>query len=409
MNAKIVEELFSSKSLLMTPELKKVILEKKAELSLPFFLEEGLLDIPNNASFEHGGSIRNKQNKYKIKYTDVHVSRKIIQGYNLRKGDGLVCIARYKDRYNTASIAKSIIGLNGLPYRDGLERPNFDEFLAIYPEERYNLDYLKDDYAMRIINMFVPIGKGQRGLIVAQPKTGKTTLLRQLCRAIKHNHPKTEVVILLIDERPEEVTEMYITTEGMPMILSSTFDEEPGNHIHLAELGFEVCKRMVEQGKDVVVLIDSITRLARAYNICTFSRGRTLTGGVDSEALKIPRRLFSSARNIEGGGSLTIIATALINTGSRMDDVIFEEFKGTGNMEIVLDRYLADRQLFPAIDILKSGTRKDELFVPVSERNRVTIIRQLIRSMSNYESMIFLLERLAKTPNNHYFLESMNQ
>ena len=407
MSIVINEELFKVKSLLVTPELKKIIEEKKTEISPPLFLVEGLLDIPSPSLLEQGGFIRSRSNQYKVKRSDVRISRKIIQEYNLRKGDEVVCIARRKDRMSRT--VNKVIGLNGFIYKEIPNRPNFDEFTAVYPKERYNLDYIRTDYSMRIINMFAPIGKGQRGLIVAQPKTGKTTLLRHLSKAIKHNHPETEVIILLIDERPEEVSEIQITSEGQAMILSSTFDENPKNHIHLAELGFELSKRMVESGKDVVILLDSITRLARSYNICTHSRGRTLTGGVDSEALKIPRRLFSLARNLKDGGSLTVIATALVNTGSRMDDVIFEEFKGTGNMEIVLDRDLADRRLFPAIDILRSGTRQDNLFVPDFEVERVTLIRQLIRHMNNYDAIMFLLERIKMSPNNRRFLEMMNQ
>ena len=258
------------------------------------------------------------------------------------------------------------------------------------------------------MTFFAPLGKGQRGLIVAQPKTGKTTILRQIANAVSMNNPDTKIIILLIDERPEEVTEMERTVVNAEVV-ASTFDQKPENHKGLAEIVFEKAKRLVESGHDVLLLLDSITRLARAYNITASNNGRTMTGGIDSEALKIPRQLFSSARNIENGGSLSIIATALVDTGSRMDDVIFEEFKGTGNMEVVLDRRVAERRIFPAIDVYKSGTRKEELFVVEEEREKVVLLRRYLTSMSPNEAIEFVLDKMKGTRNNREFLISMNQ
>jgi transcription termination factor Rho len=258
------------------------------------------------------------------------------------------------------------------------------------------------------MDMFTPIGKGQRGLIVAQPKTGKTTILRNVANAVNKNHPDTKIIILLVDERPEEVTEMERTVKEAEVV-ASTFDEKPENHVGLSEIVFEKAKRLVESGHDVLLLMDSITRLARAYNVAQGSSGRTMTGGVDSEALKAPRQLFSSARNIEGGGSLTIIATALVETGSRMDDVIFEEFKGTGNMELVLDRRLAERRIFPAIDVFKSGTRREELIVAEEEHEKVVLLRRYLNNYNAFEAMEFLLDKMKGTKSNEEFLISMNK
>jgi transcription termination factor Rho len=273
---------------------------------------------------------------------------------------------------------------------------------------RYKLENSFAEYTTRLIDMFAPIGKGQRGLIVAQPKTGKTTILRNIANAVNNNHPETKIIILLVDERPEEVTEMQRTVKNAEVV-ASTFDEKPENHIGLSEIVFEKAKRLVESGQDVLLLIDSITRLARAYNVAGSNSGRTMSGGVDSEALKAPRQLFSSARNIENGGSLTIIATALVDTGSRMDDVIFEEFKGTGNMELVLDRRLAERRIFPAIDVFKSGTRREELIVSDEEREKVVLLRRYLNNHNAFEAMEFLLDKMKGTKNNMEFLISMNK
>ena len=285
---------------------------------------------------------------------------------------------------------------------------DFEDLLPIYPEMRYKLENSFAEYTTRLIDMFAPIGKGQRGLIVAQPKTGKTTIIRNIANAVNNNHPDTKIIILLVDERPEEVTEMQRTVKNAEVV-ASTFDEKPENHIGLSEIVFEKAKRLVESGQDVLLLMDSITRLARAYNVAGSNSGRTMSGGVDSEALKAPRQLFSSARNIENGGSLTIIATALVDTGSRMDDVIFEEFKGTGNMELVLDRRLAERRIFPAIDVFKSGTRREELIVSDEEREKVVLLRRYLNNHNAFEAMEFLLDKMKGTKNNMEFLISMNK
>ena len=280
--------------------------------------------------------------------------------------------------------------------------------MPIYPEDRFKLEHKPTEYTTRALDLFAPMGKGQRGLIVAQPKTGKTTILRNIANAVNENNPETKIIILLIDERPEEVTEMERNVENAEVV-ASTFDEKPENHIGLSEIVFEKSKRLVESGHDVLVLLDSITRLARAYNICQPSSGRTMSGGIDSEALKAPRQLFSSARNIENGGSLSILATALVQTGSRMDDLIFEEFKGTGNMEIVLDRNLSERRIYPAMDIFKSGTRREELIVPESEHEKVVLLRRYLNRMNSFEAMEFVLDKMKGTEDNEEFLLSMNK
>src|SRR5699024_4678893 len=299
-------------------------------------------------------------------------------------------------------------GVNGKIPHDMDNRQDFEDMLPVYPDSRFKLEHKPNEYTTRTIDLFAPMGKGQRGLIVAQPKTGKTTILRNIANAVNENNPETKVIILLIDERPEEVTEMERNVENAEVI-ASTFDERPENHVGLSEIVFEKSKRLVESGHDVLLLMDSITRLARAYNITAPSSGRTMSGGVDSEALKAPRQLFSSARNLEDGGSLTILATALVQTGSRMDDLIFEEFKGTGNMEIVLDRNIADRRIFPAIDIFKSGTRREELIVPEEEHEKVVLLRRYLNRMNPFEAMEFLLDKMKGTKDNEEFLISMNE
>lgn len=282
----------------------------------------------------------------------------------------------------------------------------FDNLTPLYPQERLKLETSKDNYSGRVMDMLTPIGKGQRGLIVAPPRTGKTMMLQSIANSITTNHPEVNLIVLLIDERPEEVTDMQRSVRGE--VISSTFDEPAARHVQVAEMVIEKAKRLVEHKRDVVILLDSITRLARAYNTVVPPSGKVLSGGVDSNALQRPKRFFGAARNIEEGGSLTIIATALVDTGSRMDDVIFEEFKGTGNMEIHLDRKLVDKRVFPAIDINKSGTRKDELLLPKEELNRVWILRKVLSPLSPTESVELLLDRLSKAKSNADFLSSMN-
>jgi transcription termination factor Rho len=276
----------------------------------------------------------------------------------------------------------------------------------LFPEERLNLTTRSDNYSTRILDLFAPIGKGQRGMIVAQPKTGKTVLLQQIANAISENHPEVHLMILLIDERPEEVTDMARSVKAE--VISSTFDEQADRHVKVASIVLEKAKRMVECGHDVVILLDSITRLARAYNTVVPSSGKILSGGVDANALHKPKRFFGAARNVENGGSLTIIATALVETGSKMDEVIFEEFKGTGNMELALDRKLSNRRIYPAIDVPGSGTRREDLLMDKEEMQRIWILRKLMSDMNSQEAMEFLLQRMRGTRDNAEFLISMN-
>lgn len=339
---------------------------------------------------------------------DIYVSQTQIKRFNLRQGDTVVGIIRPPKVGERYFALLRVEGINGRLPEEMQQRPDFEDLLPVYPDERYDLEHFPSEYGSRVVNLFAPIGKGTRGLIVAQPKTGKTTMLRTIANAVATNHPEAKILILLVDERPEEVTEMQRTVHGAE-VMASTFDQRPESHKNLAEVVFDKAKRLVEAGHDVLLLLDSITRLARAYNIVGGNSGRTMSGGVDSEALKIPRQLFSSARNIEGGGSLTIVATALVETGSRMDDVIFEEFKGTGNMEIVLDRRIANMRVFPAIDVFKSGTRKEELIVPATEREKVVLLRRYLTAMSPQEAMEFVLDKMKGTRSNMEFLVSMNQ
>jgi transcription termination factor Rho len=283
----------------------------------------------------------------------------------------------------------------------------FDNFTPLYPEEKFNLEVDKKDMSTRIMDLISPIGKGQRGLIVAQPKTGKTILLQKIANAIRTNHPNTKLLILLIDERPEEVTDMKRSVDAE--VVSSTFDEPPGRHVSVADMVIQKARRLVEFGNDVVILLDSLTRLGRAHNAVIPHSGKILSGGVDANALRKPKQFFGAARNTEESGSLTIIATALIDTGSRMDDVIFEEFKGTGNMELVLDRRLSDRRIFPSFDLVRSGTRKEELLLDKKTLARMYILRKLLNEMNTIESMEFLQERMKRTKTNEEFLDTMSQ
>ena len=370
----------------------------------PYLVNEGTLEIlPDGYGF-----LRSVNYSYKASPDDIYVSPSQIKRFRLRQGDCVIGIIRPPKVGERYFALLRVEGVNGRIPTDMDNRGIFDDMLPIHPDNRYKLEYSASEYTTRFIDMFAPVGKGQRQLIVAQPKTGKTTILRNIANAVSKNHPEAKILIVLVDERPEEVTEMERTVEGAEVV-ASTFDEKPENHIGLAEIVFEKAKRLVESGHDVLILLDSITRLARAYNVCAGNKGRTMTGGVDSEALKIPRQQFSSARNIEGGGSLTIIATALVDTGSRMDDVIFEEFKGTGNSEIVLDRRISDRRIFPAIDVFRSGTRREELLVSDAEREKVVLLRRYMTNMNSFDAAEFLLEKIKGTRNNEEFLVSMNK
>ena len=369
-----------------------------------FLLNEGTLEIlPDGYGF-----LRSVNYNYKASPDDIYVSPSQIKRFRLKQGDCVIGIIRPPKVGERYFALLRVEGVNGKIPRDMDNREDFEDLLPIYPEMRFKLENNFTEYSTRVMDLFTPIGKGQRGLIVAQPKTGKTTILRNIANAVSLNHPETKIIILLIDERPEEVTEMERSVRSAEVV-ASTFDEKPENHIGLSEIVFEKAKRLVESGHDVLLLMDSITRLARSYNVAGGSSGRTMTGGVDSEALKAPRQLFSSARNIENGGSLSIIATALVETGSRMDDVIFEEFKGTGNMELVLDRRLAERRIFPAIDVFKSGTRREELIVSEEEREKVVLLRRYLNKHNAFEAMEFLLDKMKGTKSNKEFLLAMNK
>lgn len=390
------------------PESNASTLEEHIKIINPklggYILNEGTLEIlPDGYGF-----LRSVNYNYKASPDDIYVSPSQIKRFRLKQGDCVVGIIRPPKVGERYFALLRVDGVNGQIPKNMDNRNEFDELLPIYPDVRYKLENKPNQLTTRVMDLFAPIGKGQRGMIVAQPKTGKTTIIRDVANAIAENNPETKTMILLIDERPEEVTEMERTVDNAE-VLASTFDERPENHIGLSEIVFEKAKRLIESGHDVMILMDSITRLARAYNICASNTGRTMSGGVDSEALKVPRQLFSSARNIENGGSLTILATALVQTGSRMDDVIFEEFKGTGNMELVLDRNIADRRIFPSIDIFKSGTRREELLVPDEEREKVVLLRRYLNSMNAFEAMEFLINKMKGTRDNERFLISMNQ
>ncbi len=338
---------------------------------------------------------------------DIYVSPSQIRRFNLRTGDtvsGQIRSPKETERYFALLKVRAVNHENPEIARDKIL---FDNLTPLFPDERFTLEREHDNYAMRIMDMMTPIGKGQRGLIVAPPRTGKTVLLKNIANSLTANHPEITLIVLLIDERPEEVTDMQRSVNGE--VISSTFDEPAQRHVQVAEMVVEKAKRLVEHKHDVVILLDSITRLARAYNIIVPSSGKVLSGGVDSNALHKPKRFFGAARNIEEGGSLTIISTALIETGSRMDDVIFEEFKGTGNMEIHLDRRLADKRTFPAFDIARSGTRREDLLMSKRDLQLVWILRKFLQPMGVVESMEFLMEKMEGTKNNAEFLDSMNR
>lgn len=338
---------------------------------------------------------------------DIYVSPSQIRRLSLRTGDtieGLVRAPKEGERYFALLKVESV---NFDPPEAAKTKTLFANLTPLHPEEKLNLEWQPDNYSMRLIDMMAPIGKGQRGLIVAPPRTGKTVLMQKIANSIVKNHPDVYLIVLLIDERPEEVTEMSRSVVAAEVV-SSTFDEPPQRHIQVAEMVLEKAIRLVEHKKDVVILLDSITRLARAYNTVTPSSGKILSGGVEANALQKPKRFFGAARNIEEGGSLTIIASALVETGSRMDEVIFEEFKGTGNMELVLDRKMAEKRIFPAIDVKRSGTRKEELLLEPDTLNRLWILRKLLSSMNPADGVEFLLDRMKHHKTNKEFFESMN-
>ncbi len=368
-----------------------------------YILFSGILEIMQDGY----GFIRSIDKSFNESINDAYVSNTQIKRFALRNGDVVTGQVRPpKDQERYYALIK-IEAVNSLPPEESKKRPLFDNLTPLYPQEQLKLEYREDGLTGRMMDLFSPIGKGQRGLIVAPPRSGKTELLKEIAHGITANHLEVDLMVLLVDERPEEVTDMERSVKGE--VYSSTFDMPAKNHVKVAEMVIEKAKRRVELGRDVVILLDSITRLARAYNTVTPSSGKVLSGGVDANALHKPKRFFGAARNIENGGSLTIIATALVDTGSRMDEVIFEEFKGTGNMEVVLDRKIADRRIFPAIDILKSGTRKDELLIGKETLQKVFILRQMLHKQDNeIEALKFIYNTMGKKATNAEFLESMN-
>ncbi len=362
---------------------------------------EGVLEILP----EGYGFLRSQDWNYLYGPDDIYVSPSQIKRFDLRTGDTILGQVRPPKEGERYLALLKVEKVNGEEPEKAKHRIAFDNLKPRFPEERLRLENKSGDISMRIMDLITPVGKGQRGLITSPPKAGKTILLQKIANSIAENHPEVHLIVLLIDERPEEVTDMeeHVKAE----VISSTFDEPADRHTQVAEMVLEKAKRLVEHGRDVVILLDSITRLARAYNVVVPHSGKILSGGVDANALHKPKRFFGAARNIEGGGSLSIIATALIETGSRMDEVIFEEFKGTGNMELVLDRHIADKRIFPAIDINRSGTRREELLLTEQELNRVYLLRNFLSDMPPAEAVEFLIDRMKRTRTNQEFLDSM--
>ncbi|MFN3076781.1 MAG: transcription termination factor Rho [Alphaproteobacteria bacterium] len=380
------------------------ILKQLAENDTPIY-GDGVLEILQDGF----GFLRSPEANYLPGPDDIYVSPSQVRRFSLRTGDtveGQIRSPKDGERYFALLKVNQI---NFAPPEEVRHRINFDNLTPLYPDEKITLeldDPTRKDYTTRVIDLIAPLGKGQRALIVAPPRTGKTVMLQNIAHAVAANHPDCYLIVLLIDERPEEVTDMARSVKGE--VISSTFDEPASRHVQVTEMVLEKAKRLVEHKRDVVILLDSITRLARAYNTVVPSSGKVLTGGVDANALQRPKRFFGAARNIEEGGSLTIIATALIDTGSRMDEVIFEEFKGTGNSEIILDRKLSDKRSFPAIDITKSGTRKEELLVDKGTLSKMWVLRRILMPMGVVDAMEFLLDKMKETKNNSDFFEAMN-
>ncbi len=385
---------------LLKQDLIFKILQKQASENGNVY-DEGILEIlPDGFGF-----LRSPNYNYLPGQDDIYISPSQIKKFGLRKGDmvsGQVRAPKEGERFFALLRVEAV---NGLDPNITRERMLFDNLTPLYPSQKINLETTQNEISMRIMDFVSPIGKGQRGLIVAPPRTGKTILLQKIANSITANHPEITLMVLLIDERPEEVTDMQRSVKGE--VIASTFDEPCERHVQVAEMVIEKAKRIVETKKDVVILLDSITRLARAYNATMPSSGRVLSGGIDSNALQKPKRFFGAARNIEEGGSLTILATALVDTGSRMDDVIFEEFKGTGNMELCLDRKLVDKRIFPSIDILRSGTRKEELLLSPDELNKTWVLRKVISSLNIVEGMELLADKMRATKTNKDFLKAM--
>ncbi len=363
---------------------------------------EGVLETVK----EGHGFLRSPDNSYLAGPADTYVSQTQIRRFHVQTGDTLRGRVRPPKPWEKFLALLQVEGINGRDPDSTKARVPFDSLRPTYPKQRLRLERGNSDLTMRLMDIMAPIGKGQRGLIVAPPRAGKTILLHKMALAISENHPEVTLIVLLIDERPEEVTDFIASVPGAEVV-ASTFDELASRHVQVAEMTIERAKRLVEDGRDVVILLDSITRLARAHNTVTPMSGKLLSGGVDAKGLERPKRFFGAARSVDGGGTLTIVATALVNTGSRMDEVIFEEFKGTGNMELVLDRDIANRRIFPAIDIQKSGTRKEELLLTPEEKNRIYLIRQFLGDMPPEEQILFLAKRMAHTATNAEFFKKM--
>jgi transcription termination factor Rho len=377
------------------------ILQAQSEKEGHIFAEGVLEILPDGYGF-----LRSPDYNYLPGPDDIYVSPSQIRKFDLKTGDTISGNVRPPHEGEKYFALVKIEAINFESHEETRNKILFDNLTPLYPQERIKMETVHENTSGRVTDLLTPVGKGQRGLIVAPPRTGKTMLLQSIANSVTTNHPEVALIVLLIDERPEEVTDMQRSVKGE--VISSTFDEPAARHVQVAEMVIEKAKRLVEHKRDVVILLDSITRLARAYNTIVPPSGKVLSGGVDSNALQRPKRFFGAARNIEEGGSLTIIATALVDTGSRMDEVIFEEFKGTGNMEVILDRKLVDKRVFPAIDIQRSGTRKEELLIPKEDLQRIWVLRKVLNPLSPVEAMELLVDRLGKTRNNAEFLLKMN-
>ncbi|WGH25787.1 MAG: transcription termination factor Rho [Candidatus Shikimatogenerans bostrichidophilus] len=386
--------------------IKNIILEKKNKDNNDFdgvIISEGVLEIiPDNYGF-----LRSSDFNYITSPDDIYVSQSQIRLFGMKNGDTIKGEIRPPKNGEKYFPLVKVIEINGISPSNTIDRFSFEHLIPLFPNEKFNLSGKECSISTRIIDLFSPIGKGQRALFVAPPKAGKTNLVKDCANCIDKNHPEVYQIILLIDERPEEVTDMKRSVNGE--VISSTFDENPEKHVKVANIVLNKSMRMVECGHDVVILLDSITRLARAYNTITPTSGRILSGGIDSKALQKPKRFFGSARNIENGGSLTIIATAMIETGSKMDEVIFEEFKGTGNMEIQLSRKIANKRIYPAIDLISSSTRRDELLLDKYTLQKMSILRKYISDMNSIDAIELIIDKISKTRNNKEFLESINK
>ncbi len=383
--------------------INKILETSAAQEGLSFVT--GCLEVMDDGY----GFLRFSENNYNPGRDDVYVSLTQIRRFNLKKGHMVSGPVRSPKEGEKYYALLRVDAVNANTPQNAVDSKQFDDLTPFYATQRLNLEFDPKNFSTRIMTLFTPIGKGQRGLIVAAPRTGKTILLQDIANAILTNHPEVYLIVLLVDERPEEVTEMKrILKPGNREVISSTFDETPKNHINVSEMALEKAKRMVELGQDVVIVLDSITRLARAYNNQAPSSGKVLSGGIDSAGLTKPKKFYGSARNTEEAGSLTIIATALVDTGSRMDQVIFEEFKGTGNMELVLDRSISDMRVFPAIDLVKSGTRREELLLTTTELNRIIVLRKFLKTMSPLQGIETLRKKMEATATNEEFLRSLS-